>query len=267
MTTSTNRPLRTPKNHWWWLPSVITVLVLIAIWEAAVDILAIRASVLPAPSRVFTQAVAHFPDLATHTLATLTVTLIGFGASLLVSWVIAITIDFHPRLRQAVMPLLVASQTIPLIVIAPLMILWFGFGLLPKVLLVILVTFFPTTLGLIEGFASTPSTKTDLLTSLDATAWQQFRLLRLPSAMPSFFTSLRISITYAVVGTIFAEYAGSSSGLGVYLALQRNSFRTDLVLAAVIMIALLSLALFGLAALAQRLIAPWTLKLDDRHRR
>lgn len=264
MTTSVDRS--GTSKHSSWLPSLITLIALIAIWEAAVTIFAIRPSVLPAPSRVFTQAIVHFPELATHSLATLSVTLIGFGASLVVSWTLAVTIDFHPRLQQAVMPLLVASQTIPLVVIAPLMILWFGFGLLPKVLLVILVTFFPTTLGLIEGFAATPATKTDLLTSMGATAWQQFRLLRLPSALPSFFTSLRISITYAVVGTIFAEYAGSSSGLGVYLALQRNSFRTDLVLAAVIMIALLSLALFGLAALAQRLIAPWTLKLDDRQR-
>lgn len=242
-------------------PVAVAVVVLLGAWEAGVAIVQPKPSVLPPPSRILEQAIAHAPELAHHAGATISVTLIGFACSLLFSWAAAIAIDFNDTLRRAVTPLLVASQTIPIIAIAPLMILWFGFGLLPKVLLVVLVTFFPMLLGLVEAFRSAPAGKTELLASMGATRWQQFRYLRLPNALPRFFTSLRIAITYAVVGAVFAEYAGSKSGLGVYMAVQKNSFRTDLVLAAVGVTAAVSIALFGVAVLAERIAAPWAQRL------
>jgi ABC-type nitrate/sulfonate/bicarbonate transport system permease component len=120
-----------------------------------------------------------------------------------------------------------------------------------------LVTFFPIAVGLIEGFASTPRAATNLLRSMGASRWQRFRLVRLPQAMPSFFTALRIGITYAVTGAIFAEYVGATAGLGIYMSLSKNSFRTDLVLAAVVVTAVLSVSLFALTYLVQRLVVPW----------
>jgi ABC-type nitrate/sulfonate/bicarbonate transport system permease component len=152
---------------------------------------------------------------------------------------------------------LVVSQTLPLIAIAPLMILWFGFELLPKVLIVVLVTFFPITVSLVEGYASADRNAEALLRSMGAGRLQIFRLLRLPSAMPYFFSGLRIAITYAVVAAIFAEYAGAAEGLGIYMQLAKNSFRTDLVLAAVGVSALLTLLLFALTYLVERLTIPW----------
>ena len=192
-----------------------------------------------------------------NTLPTLQVTAVGFAVSLAIGWAVAIAIDFSPWLRRALTPLLVASQTLPIIAIAPLLIIWFGFGLLPKVVVIALVTFFPVAVGLIEGFSSTPPAATNLLRSMGASRWQRFRLVRLPQAMPSFFTALRIGITYAVTGAIFAEYVGATAGLGIYMSLQKNSFRTDLVLAAVVVTAVLSVTLFALTFVVERLVIPW----------
>ena len=212
---------------------------------------------LPSPLRVVEQGWAAREQIWANTVPTLQVTAVGFSVSLLISWAIAIAVhDFSPWLRQALTPLLVASQTLPIIAIAPLLIIWFGFGLLPKVVIA-LVTFFPIAVGLIEEVRLHASATTNLLRSMGASRWQRFRLVRLPQAMPSFFTALRIGITYAVTGAIFAEYVGATAELGVYMSLSKNSFRTDLVLAAVVVTAVLSVSLFALTYLVQRLVVPW----------
>ena len=216
-----------------------------------------RPQVLPSPLRVAEQGWAAREQIWANTLPTMQVTAVGFAVSLALGWVIAIAVDFSPWLRRALTPLLVVSQTLPIIAIAPLLIIWFGFGLLPKVVVIALVTFFPVAIGLVEGFASTPRAATNLLRSMGASRWQRFRLVRLPQAMPSFFTALRIGITYAVTGAIFAEYVGATAGLGIYMSLQKNSFRTDLVLAAVVVTAVLSVTLFALTFVVQRLVIPW----------
>ncbi|CAN5330676.1 ABC transporter permease [soil metagenome] len=242
------------------IPPVVIIAVLVFGWEIAVSLSGVRPQVLPAPSRVITMGISQFSVIWGHTLATLQVTLIGFGFSLVVAWIIAVAVDFSITLRRGIMPILVASQTIPIIAIAPLMIIWFGFGLWPKVLVVALVTFFPIVVGLIEGFNKTDREASNLLRSMGAGRWREFRYVRLPSAMPSFFTALRISITYAVVGAIFAEYVGAQSGLGIYMSMQKNAFRTDLVLAAVLVTAILSITLYLLTFLIERLVIPWSFK-------
>jgi ABC-type nitrate/sulfonate/bicarbonate transport system permease component len=239
------------------LPPLLLVVVALVAWQWFVTATGVRPQVLPSPLRVAEQGWAAREQLWANTLPTLQVTAVGFAVSLVVGWVLAIAVDFSPWLRRALTPLLVASQTLPIIAIAPLLIIWFGFGLLPKVVVIALVTFFPIAVGLIEGFASTPRAATNLLRSMGASRWQRFRLVRLPQALPSFFTALRIGITYAVTGAIFAEYVGATAGLGIYMSLQKNSFRTDLVLAAVVVTAVLSVSLFALTYLVQRLVVPW----------
>ena len=239
------------------LPPVVVVAVLLLAWQLAVTLLAVTPQVLPSPLRVVEQGWANRAALWDNTIPTLQVTAVGFAVSLAVGWALAVTVDFSPWLRRALLPLMVASQTLPIIAIAPLMILWFGFGLLPKVLVIALVTFFPVVVGLVEGFARTDREASNLLRSMGASRWAEFRYVRLPGAMPSFFTALRIAITYAVTGAIFAEYVGARSGLGIYMNQQKNSFRTDLVLAAVGVSALVTLALFALTFLVQRVVAPW----------
>lgn len=239
------------------LPVLLVAAAVLAAWQLAVTVTGVRPQVLPGPLRVLEQGWAFREVLATHTLATLQVTAVGFTVSLAVAWALAVAVDFSGWLRRALTPLLVASQTLPVVAIAPLLIIWFGFGLLPKVLVIALVTFFPVAVGLIEGFAATDRSATALLRSMGASRWQRFRYVRLPGALPAFFTSLRIAITYAVTGAIFAEYVGARAGLGIFMQLQKNQFRTDLVLAAVAVTAALSVALFGLTHLVQRLVTPW----------
>jgi ABC-type nitrate/sulfonate/bicarbonate transport system permease component len=242
------------------LPPIVIVALLVVIWEVGVSVTGVRPQVLPAPSRVVVEGLERADIIWGHTLSTLQVTLIGFAFSLIVAWIIAIAIDFSGVLRRGLMPLLVASQTIPIIAIAPLMIIWFGFGLLPKILVVALVTFFPIVVGLIEGFNKADRETSNLLRSMGAGRWKEFTFVRLPSAMPSFFTALRISITYAVVGAIFAEYVGAQSGLGIFMSTQKNAFRTDLVLAAVAVTAVLSITLYLLTFVIERLVIPWSFK-------
>ena len=177
----------------------------------------------------------------------------------------AIALDRWAPVRRAVEPLLVTSQTIPILAIAPLFVIWFGFGLLPKVLIVVLVTFFPVTVALLDGFGRVEDDAMLLLRSMGATTRQTFWALRWPSALPSLFTGLRISVVYAVIGAIFGEYVGATDGLGIWMKLSQNSFRTDLVFAAILLTAVVSVALYVGVGLVERLVVPWS--AAERRRR
>ncbi len=251
------RPARRSVLRQVW-PAAAVLAVLLAGWQVYVTASGIRPQVLPSPWRVLEQGWIAREQLWANTVPTLQVTAVGFAVSLALGWALAVAADFVPWIKRALTPLLVASQTIPIIAIAPLMIIWFGFGLLPKVLVIALVTFFPVAVGLIEGFAATDTAAMNLLRSMGASRWEQFRYVRLPGALPRFFTALRIGITYAVTGAVFAEYVGATAGLGIYMSLQKNAFRTDLVLAAVLVAAVLSVTLFALTYVVERLVIPWS---------
>jgi NitT/TauT family transport system permease protein len=239
------------------LPPLAIAGVLALAWQLYADLSGIGNDVLPPPSRVLAVAWGDRGDLWTNTLPTLRATLAGFALSLAVGLALAVLVDSSRHLRRALMPLLVASQTLPIIAIAPLMVLWFGFGLTPKVLLVALVTFFPITVAFAEGFAASEPEAEALLRSMGASRARVFRSVRFPTSLPFFFAGLRIAITYAVVAAIFAEYAGATEGLGIYMQNAKNSFRIDLVLAAVLVSALLTLALFALTFAVERVAIPW----------
>lgn len=239
------------------LPAVLSVTLLVAAWEGYVRLSGVSPTMLPAPSRVAAQAWSQRDALWLNTLPTLAATGAGFACSLSAAFAFSVLIDFARPVRRALFPVLVVSQTVPLVAIAPLVVLWFGFGLLPKILLVALVTFFPMLVALVDGYDSTEPEIERLLASMGASRAGIFRRARLPSALPYFFAGLRISITYAVVAAIFAEYAGAVRGLGIYILNAKNSFRPDLVLAAVAVGSALTLALFGAAALLQRIAMPW----------
>lgn len=239
------------------MPAVLSVAALLAAWEIYVRMSGISALVLPTPSRVIGQIWENRDLLWDNTLPTLKATLLGFACSLSVAFALSVVIDFIPRLRRALFPVFVISQTLPLVAIAPLVVLWFGFGLTPKILLVALVTFFPMLVALVDGYQSTDRDISALLASMGASRVGIFRRARLPSAMPTFFAGLRISITYAVVAAIFAEYVGARAGLGIVILNAKNSFRPDLMLAAVVISSALTLALFAATALMQRLVLGW----------
>lgn len=242
---------------WRSLPALLAVSALVAAWEIYVRVSGVSPTTLPAPSRVVAQAWANREALWENALPTLGATGAGFACSLVTAFLFSVAIDFAPPLRRALFPVFVISQTLPLVAIAPLVVLWFGFGLMPKVLLVALVTFFPMLVALVDGYEATEPEIERLLASMGAGRRAVFRRARLPSALPFFFSGLRISITYAVVAAIFAEYAGAARGLGIYMLNAKNNFRPDLVLAAVLVSSALTLVLFGAAALLSRVAMPW----------
>ncbi len=238
-------------------PPVFAFFILIIFWEIAARMAWVPRNMLPAPTLIIEQGIKKWRLLAIHSFTTLKVTLIGFSLSVIVAFIVSCVLDFSEIMRKAILPLLIVSQTIPIIALAPLVILWFGFGLFPKILLVAFVTFFPMVVGLLQGFELADYDAQQLLRTMNASKAKIFWYVRLPGAMPSFFASLKISITYAVVGAIFAEYAGAVEGLGVYMLQAKNLFRTDLVLAAVIVTSVLTLLLFALVVLIERISAPW----------
>jgi ABC-type nitrate/sulfonate/bicarbonate transport system permease component len=239
------------------LPTLALVAGILVAWEAYVRLAGVEPVVLPGPVRILEALWQYRADAVRHTLPTLIETVVGFAAAVALAVAAAAAMDRAPSVRRAVEPLLVVSQTVPVVALAPLFLLWFGFGLAPKVLVVVLVTFFPIVVALLDGFRSTPPDAEDLLRSYGATDGQSFRTLRWPAALPQFFTGLRISVVYAVIGAVFGEYVGAREGLGIWMQLSQNSFRTDLVFAAILVTSMLSIALYALVGAARRLVIPW----------
>jgi ABC-type nitrate/sulfonate/bicarbonate transport system permease component len=238
-------------------PPVALVVALLIAWEAYCRIGGVSPIVLPAPSRVLEQLWLFRADAVRHTIPTVVEAVVGLGLSVVFAAGAASVMDRYEAVRRAIAPLLVGSQTIPVVAVAPLLVIWFGFGLEPKVFVVVLVTFFPMTVALLDGFASVEADATDLFRSLGAARREEFTLLRWPTALPRFFTGLRISATYAVIGAVFGEYVGAREGLGIWMQLSQNAFRTDLVFGAILLTAVVSVGLFGLVVLAERLVIPW----------
>lgn len=172
----------------------------------------------------------------------------------------AAAMDHFAKLYQALYPLVVVTQTIPTVAIAPLLVLWFGYEMLPKVILIVIVTFFPITVGLLNGFRSADKDAVNLLRSMGAGKIQIFRYIKLPGAMGQFFASLRISASYAVVGAVISEWLGGFEGLGVYMTRVKKSFAFDKMFAVILLISVISLILMKLVDLLQKRCMAWESK-------
>jgi ABC-type nitrate/sulfonate/bicarbonate transport system permease component len=241
-----------------WGPPLILIGAAVLAWETYVRLADLDPITLPSPSRVLT-ALWDFREAAvSHLVPTLVEASVGCALSVALAIGAAIALDRWSVVRRAVEPLLVTSQTIPIVAIAPLFVIWFGFGLLPKVLIVVLVTFFPVTVALLDGFGRVDPEAMDLLRSIGATTRQTFRWLRWPAALPALFTGLRISVVYAVIGAIFGEYVGATEGLGIWMRLSQNTFRTDLVFGAILLTAIVSVGLYLGVGVLERVVVPWS---------
>ncbi len=237
------------------LPVAVALVVLLGVWQWYASQPTVDSQLLPTPVAVWHALIVQRDALWSNTQTTLNETLVGFGASLATGVVFAVAIDFSPWLRRAIYPLLVATQTVPIIVLAPLLVLWFGFGLASKAIVVTLVCFFPIVVALADGLRGADPDLLKLYRSFGAGRWRIFWSVRLPGALPSLFSGVRIAITYAVIGAIFGEYVGAKSGLAVYIKLHQAA--TAAVMAAIFVTAALSIALFALTALVERLTLPW----------
>jgi ABC-type nitrate/sulfonate/bicarbonate transport system permease component len=238
----------------------------VGLWQWLVHLLSVDPQVLPSPSLVISSTWADRANLWPAIVMTTKETVLGLLVAIVLAFVAAIAIDWSRLARRSVYPLLVASQTLPIVALAPLVIIWFGFGLGPKVALVALFTFFAMAVGLVQGLASTDPDAMNLLRTMRASRLQLLLRVRLPTALPQFFTGLKISVTYAFVSAIVAEFVGAVQGLGVYMTASKSAFRTDLVFGAVLATALLTLALFGLVAALERAVMPWKRPATRDHR-
>ncbi len=239
------------------LSPVLLVLALLVIWQVWVTVAGVASYVLPAPSQIASAFVDARFLVWPHVLTTTAEALLGMAAGAAVGVLLAVAIASMRPLRSSLYPLLVVSQVIPIVVLAPLLVLWFGFGLTPKVIVVALIVFFPVVVSTVGGLTQVDRELVDLVRSMGAGRRQVLRTVLVPAALPALFSGLRISASYAVAGAVIGELVGAEKGLGLFIDRSRASYQVDRIFVAVVLIALLSLALFGLVALAGRAASPW----------
>jgi ABC-type nitrate/sulfonate/bicarbonate transport system permease component len=238
-------------------PPFILILFAIFSWYMVAVRSGLSDFILPSPIKVL-QAGWETRDLLSSAIKTTMIeTLIGLMISIFLGIVIAAMMDLSSFLRRALYPILVASQTVQILAIAPLLIIWFGFGLLPKVIIVVLVCFFPLAVNTADGLASADPDYIALLMAMGAKKRQIWTMVRLPSALPSFFSGLRVAVTYSVVGATIGEWVGGSAGLGLYMLRSKNALATDQVFVAIVITSAISIGLFSLIYTVERLFLPW----------
>lgn len=239
------------------LPPFLLLAGLLVLWQLGAVLLDVPRWILPSPSLIVGAGSATWQLLAWHSAQTLLETLLGMVLAVASGLGLAVVIDLSPTLRRTLYPLLVASQTVPIMALAPLLVIWFGYGAASKVVVVALVCFFPIVVATADGLRSADPDLLALLRSMGATRRQVFLKVRLPWALPGFFSGLRIAITYSVIGAIIGEWVGAARGLGVYMIRASNSFLTDRVFAAIAVTSLLSIGLFLIVGGIERLALPW----------
>lgn len=234
----------------------------IVLWEAIVRLNNTPEYRLPAPSAIISEFVKSWDILMGHTVVTLYETILGFLIGIVIACIFALLVDSISVFERTFMPFAIISQTIPLVALAPLLAIWFGFGIVPKIILTVLVVFFPVTVNLIQGLKSTDPELLEMMIGIGATKKQIFTKLKLPTAAPHFFAGLKISAAYAVMGAVISEWTGASKGLGIYMTRAMSSFKTAALFADIVIIALLSIMLFKLIELLENKIVTW--KVDAK---
>ena len=212
---------------------------------------------LPSPLRVTQAFIADFPLLMGHLGQTLLEAMSGLAMAVAVSFILAIIMDTNSFLKASVTPVLLLTQTMPTIAIAPLLILWMGYGSAPKVTLVFLTCFFPMTIGLLGAFSQTDNDALRLLQSMGAVRWQLYRYIKIPQSLPAFFSGLRIAGSYSIIGAVIAEWLGGDAGLGVYMIRVRRSYSFDKMFAVILLTSALSLVLIKLISIIEKTATPW----------
>ncbi len=238
-------------------PPVALLVILVLGWYFVTKVSGLGSFVLPSPAGVLQAAWETRGTLLAAIGTTMLATVIGLAFALAAGIGLAALVDFWSLARRALYPLLVVSQTIQILAIAPILVIWFGFGMTPTVSIVVLFCFFPLTISTADGLASTDPESIALLRAMGAGRWQIWRMVRVPSALPSFFTGLRMAVTYSVVAATIGEWVGGSPGLGLYLLRSKNSLATDQVFAAMFITSLLSVGLYLVVRGVERVTLPW----------
>jgi ABC-type nitrate/sulfonate/bicarbonate transport system permease component len=235
-------------------PPILAVLLILVAWQAYTSLSGVDTWLLPSPLDILDAAGDQAGVLGKNTLATAELTLLGFAAGVATGVVVAVVLHLIPVVRAAIYPLLVVSQNVPVIAIAPLLVVWLGFGIAPKLVVIVLVCFFPVAVATLDGLRRSDPLIADYLLMSGANRRQLFTVLQWPGALPSLFSGLKIAATYSVFGAVISEWIGSEAGIGRYMIVQKSAFRADRLFVAIAIVIALALVVFGLVLLAERLI-------------
>jgi len=249
-----NRPGRVLAT---WGPPLALLAGLVLLWQAWVVIQGTEPYVLPSPGRIVGAAWTSAHLLPEHVGVTLLEAVIGLVLGAVIGAAVAVAVATVPLVRRVLEPLLVVSQTVPMLVLAPLLVLWFGFGYSPKIVVVALIAFFPVAVSTAQGLQGADRDLVELVRGMGATPRQTLRMVQLPAAVPAFFAGLRIAAAYAVAGAVVGEWVGAERGLGIFITRSQASYRVDRIFVAVVLISALSMALFAIVTQAGRWAAPW----------
>jgi NitT/TauT family transport system permease protein len=238
--------------------TVLLYLVILAAWQILTTAFRVPVWILPAPSAILQAAVKWAPELAQNSWVTLRETIGGFLLAIVLSLPLAVLISLNALARKLIYPILLALQSVPKVAVAPLIILWFGLSDWPKILVVVLVCFFPILVNIVAGLEAVPKTMLDLMRSLGASPHMVFRRLRLPVALPHFFTGCKIAVTFAVIGAVISEFVAAQDGLGYMILVSTAQSQTPLAFAAIALLTGLSVALFHGVEFIERRVVDWT---------
>lgn len=233
---------------------------LLTVWQVLSATGKVPKFMLPSPVDVVLAFVGDFGLLMSHAKTTLAEAFLGLTLGILLGFVVAVIMDRFEVAHKAIYPVIVITQTVPTVAIAPLLVLWLGYGILPKITLIIITSFFPITIGLLDGFQSADRDALNLLKAMGANRLQRFIHIKLPSSISHFFASLRISVSYSIIGAVVAEWLGGFNGLGVYMTRVRKSYSFDKMFAVIFFISFISLILMAGVTLLQKALTPWERK-------
>jgi NitT/TauT family transport system permease protein len=235
----------------------LTLIALVAVWELLCRALNIPVFLIPAPSQVAWRLYEKRDLYLIHTWTTLYETTAGFLLAVVFGILCAAIIVVIPKLRDIVMPLLLVAQLVPKVAIAPLLLIWFGYGLFPKVLVAFLVAFFPIVVNGASGLASVQPELLDLGHSLQASRWQTFWKFRIPTALPELFSGMKVAATLAIIGAIIGEFVGGNRGLGYLIIVANQELDTPLAFAAIFLLSVAGIALYAIVEMLERMLIPW----------
>lgn len=249
------------------VPAAVALLLILLVWLGLSESGLVPEYMLPSPIAVGKAFISDFGLMSSHAFYTLQEAIYGLCLGVILAFVMATLMDRFVVLDRAGYPLMVISQTIPTIAIAPILVLWMGFGMAPKITLVIITTFFPIAVGLLDGYRSVDRDSINLMRSMGASRFQIFRHLKFPAALPQFFSGLKISASYAVVGALVSEWLGGFNGLGVYMTRVKKAYAFDKMFAVIIFIIIISLLLMLLVQAIRRASVPWEQAVIDDEKR
>jgi NitT/TauT family transport system permease protein len=237
--------------------TTISILATLALWEALLWIFPLPSFIVPSPSVILAEAVARYPLYLYHSWVTFYEMVVGFVLAAVVGVVLAVAIVYSRVIRNMIYPQIVVLQIVPKVAIAPLLLIWAGYGLTSKVLLALLVSFFPIVVNMVTGLLAIEEELIELCRILHAGRWQEFAKVRLPNALPYLFSSLKVASTLSVIGAVIGEFVGGSEGLGHLIIIANTEMRTSMSFVALFALSFLGFLLYGLVVLAERLFMPW----------